>query len=164
PPGPATVTVSYEGRAGKPADIIVARRQIGIFTLNEAGSGPAVAQNLNSSADQPVNTLVTPARPGQLVTLWGTGLGAVPGDEAAAPQVGDLGPISLYVGGKRAVVRYAGRSGCCVGVDQIIFEVPPAVEGCYVPVIAVTGSYAVQNLVRSVPMDGPSSNFATLSI
>ena len=164
PTGPASVTVTYQGKTGKPADVVVARRKVGIFTLNEAGSGPAVAQNFNSAADQPLNTLVSPARPGQLVTLWATGLGGVAGDEAASPQVGDLGPISLYVAGKPAVVHYAGRSGCCVGVDQIIFEVPPAVEGCYVPVIAVTGSYATQNLARTVPMDGPSSNFATISV
>jgi uncharacterized protein (TIGR03437 family) len=164
PLGPATVTVTYQGTTGKPANIVVGSRKVGIFTLNEAGSGPAVAQNFNSAADQPLNTLVTPARPGQLVTLWATGLGAVSGDEAASPQVGDLGPISLYVAGKPAVVRYAGRSGCCVGVDQIIFEVPAAVEGCYVPVIAVTGSFAVQSLIRNVPTNGPSSNFATISI
>jgi uncharacterized protein (TIGR03437 family) len=164
PLGQATVTVTYQGQTGKPANIVVARRKVGIFTLNEAGSGPAVAQNFNSATDQPLNTLITPAAPGQLVTLWATGLGAVSGDEAAAPQVGDLGPISVYVGGKRAVVRYAGRSGCCVGVDQINFEVPLGVEGCYVPVIAVTGSFNVQNLIRNVPMDGPSSNFATISI
>src|SRR5581483_1799312 len=148
PAGAAAVTVSYQGRAGKPADIVVGTRKIGIFTLNEAGSGPAVAQNYNSANDQPVNTLVTPARPGQLITLWATGLGAVSGDEAASPLPGDLGPIALYVGGKRAVVRYAGRSGCCAGVDQIIFEAPAGVEGCYVPVITVTGSFAGQNLIR----------------
>jgi uncharacterized protein (TIGR03437 family) len=164
PTGPATVTVSYQGKTGQPLNIVVARRKVGLFTLNEAGSGPAVAQNFNSASDQPLNTLVSPALPGQLVTLWATGLGAVNGDEAATPQVGDLGPITLYVGGKPAVVRYAGRSGCCVGVDQIIFEVPPAVEGCYVPVIAVTGSYALPNLIRTVPIDGPSSNFATISV
>jgi len=164
PLGTATVSVSYQGQTSKPANMVVASRKVGIFTLNQAGSGPAVAQNFNSAADQPLNTLVTPARPGQVVTLWATGLGAVRGDEAASPQVGDLGSISLYVGGKPAVVRYAGRSGCCVGVDQIVFEVPANVEGCYVPLIAVTGSFAVANLIRKVPLDGPSSNFATISV
>jgi len=164
PLGAATVSVTYAGRTGAPASIVVGSRKVGIFTLNEGGSGPAVAQNFKTATDQLLNTLVTPALPGQLVILWATGLGAVTGDEASTPQVGDLGQITLYVGGKQAVVRYAGRSGCCVGVDQIIFEVPPAVEGCYVPVIAVTGSYAVSNLIRNVPMNGPSSNFATISV
>lgn len=164
PVGPATVTVFYGGQASNAAPIAITRRKIGIYTLNQAGTGPAVAQNYIAPDDQPVNTLVTPARPGQLVTLWATGLGAVKGDEAVRPQPGDLGPIRLVVGGVDAKVRYAGRSGCCLGADQIIFEVPAGVEGCYVPVIAVTGSYAIPNLVAKVPLDGPSSNFATISI
>jgi len=162
--GPAKLTVTYQGNPGAPASIVVGSRKVGIYTLNEAGSGPAVAQNFNSATDQPVNTLVTPARPGQIVTLWATGLGAVAGDEAASPQVGDLDHPTLYVGGKAAVVRYAGRSGCCVGLDQIVFEVPAGVEGCYVPVIAVTGVYGQVSTTRSVPTNGPSSNFATISV
>jgi len=164
PLGSASVTVSYQGQTSKPAPITVARRKVGIFTLNQAGSGPAVAQNFNSQDDQPVSTVVTPARPGQTITLWATGLGPVQGDESSTPQVGDLGPIALFVGGAQASVRYAGRSGCCLGADQIIFDVPAGVEGCYVPVIAVTGSYSIPNLVAKVPVDGPSSNYATISI
>src|SRR5437588_719658 len=72
PLGPATLTVSYRGQTSNSAAVTVAHRKVGIYTLNQAGSGPAVAQNYNSSDDQPVNTLVTPARPGQLVTLWAT--------------------------------------------------------------------------------------------
>jgi uncharacterized protein (TIGR03437 family) len=160
PIGTATVTVSYQGQTSPTSTVTVGSRKIGLYTLNQAGSGPAVAQNFISEENQPVNTLVTPARPGQVVTLWATGLGPVSGDEAATPQVGDLGPITLHVGSTTAKVLYAGRSGCCVGADQIIFQVPDGVEGCYVPVIAVTGSFAD----GKIPTDGPSSNFATISI
>jgi uncharacterized protein (TIGR03437 family) len=45
----------------------------------------------------------------------------------------------VYVGGKRAAVTYKGRSGCCAGIDQIVFTVPEGVEGCYVPVVVKTG-------------------------
>jgi hypothetical protein len=48
--------------------------------------------------------------------------------------VGNLTAAQVYVGDTAATVNYHGRSGCCAGVDQIIFEVPPGVEGCYVPV------------------------------
>lgn len=164
PIGDATVTVTYQGQASNPQAITVAKRKIGLFTLNQAGSGPAVIQNFNSQNDQPVNTVVSPARPGQTVTLWADGVGPVSGDEASTPQPGDLGPITVFVGGIPATVRYAGRSGCCLGVDQIIFDVPQGIEGCYVPVIAVTGSYSITAIVGHVPLDGPSSNFATMSI
>jgi|SRR5690348_7093770 uncharacterized protein (TIGR03437 family) len=164
PTGEGAVTVTYQGQTSKPLPITVAKRKIGLFTLNQAGTGPAVIQNFNSQNDQPVNTVVSPARPGQTVTLWADGLGPVSGDEASTPQPGDLGPISIYVGGVPANVRYAGRSGCCLGADQIIFDVPQGIEGCYVPVIAVSGSFAIPALVGHVPLDGPSSNFATMSI
>ncbi|MCP4963934.1 MAG: hypothetical protein GY926_01730, partial [bacterium] len=54
------------------------------------------------------------------------------------------------VGDVSANVVYKGRSGCCSGIDQIVFEVPAGVEGCYVPLIVKTG-----NVV---------SNFTTLAV
>jgi uncharacterized protein (TIGR03437 family) len=108
PLGNATVTVVYRGERSSPAAVVVAIRKVGLFTLNQGGSGPAVAQNFISSQNQPFNSLLAPAHPGQVVTLWATGMGAVQGDEAGAAQPGDLGPISLYVGAVQAHVEYAG--------------------------------------------------------
>jgi hypothetical protein len=42
--------------------------------------------------------------------------------------------LQLLVGNQPAPILYAGRSGCCAGVDQIIFEAPAGIEGCHVPV------------------------------
>jgi len=36
-------------------------------------------------------------------------------------------------------IVYRGRSGCCAGVDQIIFRVPDGVAGCYLPVAVKIG-------------------------
>lgn len=41
-------------------------------------------------------------------------------------------PVQVFVGGVSATVVYRGRSGCCVGEDQIAFIVPN-VTGCNVP-------------------------------
>src|SRR5262249_16259784 len=67
---------------------------------------------------------------------WGTGLGAVDGDEASRPLPSAITVpgLEVLVGGVAAKVVYAGRSGCCAGVDQIIIEAPPGVEGCNVAV------------------------------
>ena len=73
PEGTGTLTVTYNGQASATAPIRVVRSAFGIFTLNQAGSGPGVFQNANSGTDQPVNTLTVGARPGQLVIIWGTG-------------------------------------------------------------------------------------------
>jgi hypothetical protein len=63
--------------------------------------------------------------------------GPVPGDQPVS--------LELYVGGKSAEVTYRGRSGCCAGIDQIVFKVPQGVEGCYVNV-----ALSVNNVVSNV--------------
>lgn len=152
PEGDGTLVVSYQNLASTAVPIRVVHSAFGVFTRNQAGSGPAIAQNFVSQNIMPLNSLVTSAIPGQTLILWGTGLGpATGGDETAGVLPGPLPFLdSLYVGGVPAYVRYSGRSGCCAGVDQIIFDVPTGISGCYVPVAAVTG--------------GVVSNFGTISV
>lgn len=158
PPGDATITLTYrfvpapQPATSTPASIRVARSSFGIFTRNQAGSGPGIVQNYNSATDQPVNALTAPARPGQVMILWGTGLGPVTFDETQLPQVGNLDvDAEVLVGNKSARVLYKGRSPQFPGIDQINFEVPAdAPEGCHVPLAVRAG--------------GVASNFASIAI
>lgn len=151
PTGPGSLTVTYAGQTTPAVPIQVVTSSFGIFTRNEGGTGPGIIQNVTSSKDWPVNSLTIAAHPNQTMNLWGTGLGPVTGAEEAKPLPGDMGiPLDVFVGGKPAKVLYKGRSGCCAGVDQIVFLVPPQVEGCYVPV--------------AVRVNGAVSNFVTMSI
>lgn len=152
PIGTGTVTVTYNGQRSAPAPITVTRSSVGLFAFNMAGSGPAILQNYNSQTDAPFNNATTSARPGQVVILWGTGVGPVTGDEAAGALPGDItgSDLRVFVGGREAAVQYRGRSGCCVGVDQINFVVPSGIEGCSVPVYVQAG--------------GVVSNFVSMSI
>jgi uncharacterized protein (TIGR03437 family) len=141
PVGNAQLTVSYNGQTSASFAVQVVASQFGIFTINQAGSGPAVVQNVNSESDRPVNTILNSAKPGQAMILWGTGLGAIQGPDNGAPPVGSLNqPIEVLVGGRPANVIYKGRSGCCAGVDQIVFEIPSGVQGCYVPLAIKNGN------------------------
>lgn len=88
--GDGTLTVSFQGQTSAPQPIVVVRRNFGIFALNQAGSGPAILQNFIDEKNLPANTLLTPARPGQTVILWGTGLGPVDAREAEGPAPGDF--------------------------------------------------------------------------
>lgn len=151
PAGIGLLAVTYNGRTSQSGAFRVLRSAPGILTQNQAGTGPALAQNFNSDADQPRNTITNSARPGQIVTLWATGLGPIAGSDAMVPTPQDLDlNLQVLVGGRSAVVRYKGRSGCCAGVDQIVFEVPRDVEGCHVPVVVTAGAAI--------------SNFTTMSI
>jgi uncharacterized protein (TIGR03437 family) len=143
PEGSATLTLNYNNLTSNPVVVRVVRSAFGMFALNQGGRGPAVAQNFVSASQTPVNTVLNAATPGQTVILWGTGLGPATGDESAGPLPGALPYLdSLIVGGQSANVRFAGRSGCCAGIDQVVFDVPANVSGCYVPIVALTGGIA----------------------
>lgn len=165
PLGAGTVTVTFQGETSAPEAITVVRRSFGVFTLNQAGSGPAIVQNFNSESDQPLNSLITPARPGQSVTLWGTGLGPVAADDASGPAPGDLDSgITVYVGGIAANVRYRGRSGCCAGIDQVVFDIPQGVQGCYVPVHVVGRGLLSTRENLTIPVEHTVSNSVTIAV
>jgi uncharacterized protein (TIGR03437 family) len=156
PVGSGTVTVTYNGSTSAPAPITVIPSSVGIFSVNQAGSGPGVLQNVNSATDRPLNSATQPATPGQVIILWGTGLGPVTGDEAAGPLPGDMPNLDLhvFVGGSEAPIQYRGRSGCCTGIDQIVFSVPAGVEGCSIPVYAQIGKVLSNFVTMAISKDG----------
>jgi uncharacterized protein (TIGR03437 family) len=124
PAGAGTLTLSYQGAASSIA-IQVLAANFGTFTLNEAGSGPGV---LTDTSYNPI-TMINAAHPGDILILWGTGLGAVTGDETEPPVPADLGTgVQVFVGNQPATVLYGGRSSS-PGLDQINFVVPPGIVG-----------------------------------
>ncbi len=157
PVGNATLTLTNNGQTSASVPIKVIKSSFASFTLNQGGTGPGIVTDAsapkNADGSDLVNTLFTSAMPGDVMVLWGTGLGPVSdlANEAMKPLPGDLGlNPTVYVGGKQAAVSYAGRSGCCSGLDQIAFTVPQGVTGCYVPVVVV--------------VSGVTSTFPTMSI
>ncbi len=147
PEGDAALFLTYRTLTSNPASIHIVKSAFGMFTLNQGGSGQAIIQNFVSQTQRPVNTIISAANPGGVATLWGTGLGPIAGgDEAAGTFPGPLPYLQqLYVGGQSANIRFAGRTSCCAGVDQIDFDIPAGIQGCYVPVAAV-----VNGLVSNV--------------
>lgn len=77
PVGLNTVKVTYKGQTSAAVQFQVVRAQFGVFTVNSGGTGPAVAYNYVSEANQPVNGVTEAANPGQVVTIYGTGLGPI---------------------------------------------------------------------------------------
>lgn len=155
PLGKGGVTVTYNGLASAPEPLEIVQSSFGTFAVNQTGRGAGVVQNFVSQEAQPLNGLIQAAQPGQVEILWGTGLGPVEGEEAAGPLPGDLNvDAEVLVGGTRATVLYAGRSGCCAGIDQIVFVVPAGIEGCYVPVAIKVGGVVSNYTTISIATDG----------
>ncbi len=147
PVGVVSVRVEFNGARSNWIPFRVERNSPGILTTRGTGTGPAVVQNYISTDQQPVNSLAVPAKRGQVVTLWATGLGPVTSD-TTAPAVADVPfPVEVFVGEKRAATSYSGRSPCCAGIDQVVFAVPAdAPYGCWVPVYLRVAGSAISNV------------------
>jgi len=156
PLGPASLRVTNGVRRLNPVPVEIVASQLGVFTANGTGFGPGIAQNFVSQSVQPINAPSAAATPGQVITIWATGLGAVSFPDNEAPVPGNLNvELKVWIGGVRveaADLLYFGRSPCCAGVDQIIVRIPQnAPLGCYVPLEMQVG-------------DGPTANTVTLAI
>jgi uncharacterized protein (TIGR03437 family) len=145
PVGTGTITVTYNTVASPTAPIKVVKNAVGLFTRNQQGSGPAVAQDVNNA----YNSVLFAFHPNQTITLWGTGLGPINGSDADTPPTGSFPGVTASIGNQNAAVQYAGRSGYA-GEDQINVTIPDGVSGCYVPV--------------SVSVNGVTSNYSSISV
>jgi uncharacterized protein (TIGR03437 family) len=147
PVGTGTLTVTTSAATSAPFPIQVVQSAFGLLTSNN-GSGPA--QGYDASIDASNQYILfgfsEAANAGDILELWGTGLGPVPND---ATGVAVSPTAQVFIGGISADVLYAGRSAF-TGLDQINIKVPPGLSGCYVSVVVQTGDYV--------------SNFATLPL
>jgi uncharacterized protein (TIGR03437 family) len=130
PIGSGTVTVTYNNQVSASEPVQIVSASFAPYTYNSRGAGQAVATDLSYRQ----NTIIHTYHPGDWVVLWGTGLGAINGDDSTTPPVGGIGSPTVYVGNAAVTPYYAGRSAAFPGLDQVTFQVPSGVEGCYVPV------------------------------
>src|SRR6516165_7560172 len=152
PTGAGSFTVTYNGQTSAAVGHGITASNVGILTLDSSGQGPAIITypdyGLVSAAKAAncggPNTACGAANPGDTLTLWGTGLGPVTGDDASGAGLGQNMPnipLTVWLGGVQAPVSYQGRSGCCVGLDQVVFTVPNNVPtGCAVPLVVQIGT------------------------
>jgi uncharacterized protein (TIGR03437 family) len=120
PAGTGTITVNYNDQTGV-APLVVTKSAFGILTANASGSGQVKATNLNYQDITPTAS----AAPGQLIVLWGSGLGAdtANNDRTYPMKQDNLNDATVYIGGVKADVYFAGRSQF-PGEDQIDVYVP----------------------------------------
>ena len=128
--GTRTLTLTYNGQMVT-APITVVQNNISIYTVSQSGFGDAIAC-LNSDSQ-----LVTPThatKPGEVVVLWGTGLGPVTFDETQPAMQANMTnvPLEACIGGRQAEILFRGRNACCSSADSVYVRVPreSAVAGC----------------------------------
>jgi uncharacterized protein (TIGR03437 family) len=162
PVGTASLRVLNGNSPSNPMPVVISANAFGIFTALGTGLGPGILQNFVSQSDQPINSATAAAQPGQVITMWGTGLGPVAADNVA-PTAGNLPTkVEVFIGGVPASsILYSGRTPCCSGVDQIVFQVPNnAPQGCWVPVSVRTSGAVVSNFVTiAITSDGSPCDY-----
>jgi len=162
-PGNYNVTVT-NGTVSAPFATQVLASKPGLFTQDETGTGLAVVFNYISQSEGDVNRLTTgnyngslssPAKPGQVLTAWGTGIAPYPAGDNTAGIVHDFSTsytITAIVGGVSIPVAFAGLANYAAE-DQINFTLPNNVPtGCAVTLqISVNGVLSAATTISIAP-------------
>ena len=124
----ATIVVSNNGNTSNSVDVALAPTAPGVFSLDQSGTGPGAVLH----ADFTLVNDASPARRGETILIYLTGLGAVtPGvaDGTAAgsnPLSAATANVSVRVGGAPATIVFAGLAPGFPGLYQINATVPLA--------------------------------------
>lgn len=173
PTGTAAFTVTYNGQTSNSVNHTIVAINLGLFTVDSTGGGVGIVTYADGSLVSPdktsscngAYTLCGAANPGDTLILWGTGLGPVNGSDAAGAGLGvnmPNIPLTVWLGGVQAPVVYQGRSGCCIGEDEIFITVPDNVPtGCAVPLVAQIGNEISNNVL--IPVAGGSRDCTPLN-
>lgn len=152
----ATLQVSVGGENAAPRTISLESAAPGIFTINSQGTGQGVIVNavtgvLAAAAGSVSGATTQPARPGDDITIFATGLGATnPAVTTGARPSGltrTVATPSVTIDGVAAEVTFSGLSSCCVGLNQINVRVPASARSGNAVPVALTISGRQSNSV-----------------
>jgi uncharacterized protein (TIGR03437 family) len=165
---PVNITVKNGSNTSAPISVSVAPIAPGVYSL-PPGAGYAVAFNnlFNGNTDAalaaPTNANLGypshPAKAGDVLTVYATGLGPVglsatgpssppaPGAASLDATRYNLTYPTLLVGGTPAQVIFSGLTPQYVGINQVNFIVPSGVTGNSVPLQLVSGGITTTNQV-----------------
>jgi uncharacterized protein (TIGR03437 family) len=153
PTGLGNYTVTYNGLTTAPAPIMVVQNSFGVLTMDSSGQGQAKVCDYNFD-----NTCLTyvslahSAKPGDVITIWGSGLGPTDNDAISVDLTNTVKP-EVWIGGQQATVTYAARSQF-VGLDLINTSIPTNVSGCYVSVVVKIGNNVSNTTTLPVEQNG----------
>lgn len=163
--GPATVTVSYQGRTSAPFPLTLIPFAPSLTTLDVSANGAGTFLHTNLFA---VDNR-TPARPGEILTAYAFGLGptipAVPTGQPAPPALvaattpgtkGNYAVVepTMKVGGKTAGVIFAGLFPLEIGIYKVNFVVPGDLTPGLYPVVLSQGNIDSNAVLLPVGITG----------
>ena len=164
PVGNYNVTVTNAGTVSGSFSAAVVAHKFGIISVNGSGFGRAVVQNYISASQYDLDRYTTgtisgytysPAHPGQIIVIWGTGLGPISHPDNTLPGAIDLRAtltIQVLINGIAYTPDlYGGRAPSLPGADEIIMTLPAGV------------AVSCQDLLQ-ISVNGQLSNATSISI
>jgi uncharacterized protein (TIGR03437 family) len=146
------IVVEYQGVQSTPVPFVVVNAAPGIYTLNQAGTGPGAILNQDGVT---VNGPNSAEKRGNLISVYMTGEGQTtpPGvDGTIIPPVlsalkNPVLPVTATIGGVQATVQFAGSAaGLVSGVMQVNLFIPAtAPTGNNVPIVISVGGTPSQS-------------------
>jgi uncharacterized protein (TIGR03437 family) len=135
--GTRSVVVYLNGYVIAADDVTVAHANPGVFTIPQTGAGEAVALLTNNLryTSGPFDAK-TDGQP-SVIAIFGTGWR-------------NSTPVNVTIGGRPAVIEYAGPSGGFPGLDQLNARIPEGTTSGPTPVIVTTASGATSRTDVSV--------------
>ena len=144
--GRVTVQVKRGSEASAAQPIALAAVSPGIFTLNQQGTGPGAI--LHAEDFQPVSE-TAPARPGEFLLIFCTGLGPVQPEVQSGEVAPNIPPLAetisrplVNIAGIAAAVTFSGLAPGFVGLYQMNVQVPAGVP---------SGTQSVEIIINNVP-------------
>ena len=123
----ATVVLINNGKTSNTVTVPLAATAPAVFTLDSSGIGPGAI--LHSSSNKPVNS-ASPAKAGETVSIYLTGLGAVspavPDGVAGSSKI--TSNLTVTIGTAKASVTYAGLAPGFPGLYQINLLIPSSLK------------------------------------
>jgi uncharacterized protein (TIGR03437 family) len=144
------IVVEYSGVQSAPVAQAVVATVPGLYTLNQAGTGPGAIEN----HDYTINGLANPEKRGSFIIIYMTGEGqTAPGgaDGVVIPADGSVLkrpvlPVTVTIGGIDAPVLYAGSAaGIISGVMQVNVTIPATAPVGTQPVVVTVGTVKSQS-------------------
>jgi uncharacterized protein (TIGR03437 family) len=148
PMGSATVQVTRAGISSSMQVLSIAPFDPGIFIMDQNNSGAVF-----HGATFTEITSASPAKDGEVISIYATGLGAVSGVAIAGEPASALSTVSkptVSIGGQNATVQYSGLAPGLVGVYQINATVPSGLPAGMQTVQIVIGGLSSNSVLMAV--------------
>jgi uncharacterized protein (TIGR03437 family) len=141
-PGPVEVTVTNSNGTSSPISVVVQTAQPAFFQWGNYAV--ATTQDFSPAVKNGTFSGVTtaPAKPGEVIILWGTGFGptspsAPTGIEVPSGTIyNTVTPVTVTVGSKSAIVYSVVLAPRYVGLYQVPIQIPASLVNVDYPVIA----------------------------